>query len=153
MQCSVARSLDQVGPWWSLLIVRDALMGARRFKHFEKSLGIAKNTLASRLAQLVDSGILTKAPAADGSSYEEYELTDKGRDLMPVVMALAQWGDKWAVHQDGPPVSFVDHQTGRKVSRIWPRRADGEKIPLSDIGLKRRGANRPSGSAPHRGDK
>ena len=75
MQCSIARTLDQVGAWWSMLIIRDAMMGARRFKHFEKSLGIAKNTLASRLAHLVDSGILERGPAADGSKHEEYVLT------------------------------------------------------------------------------
>ena len=144
MRCSIARCLERVGPWWSLLIVRDAMMGARRFKHFEQSLGIAKNTLASRLAQLVDSGILTKTPATDGSSYDEYELTEQGQDLAPIIMALAQWGDKWAVHHAGPSFSLVDRATGRKISRIWPRRADGQKIPMSEIGLKRLGAGKSS---------
>ena len=137
MQCSIARSLEQVGPWWSLLIIRDAGMGARRFKHFEKSLGIAKNTLASRLAHLVEAGIMEKVPAADGTSYEEYLLTDKGRELTPVLLALAQWGDRWAVHEAGPSFAFIDDQTGEEVSRIWPRRENGEKIELAEIGLKR----------------
>ena len=143
MQCSIARSLEHVGPWWSLLIVRDAMMGARRFKHFERSLGIAKNTLTTRLTQLVASGILERIPAADGSGYDEYVLTEKGRELSPVLMALAQWGDRWAVHDDGPSFAFIDARTGREVPRIWPRRKDGKKIQLSEIGLKR--LNQPTG--------
>ncbi|MEO1029721.1 MAG: helix-turn-helix domain-containing protein, partial [Pseudomonadota bacterium] len=101
MQCSIARTLEQVGSWWSLLVIREAMMGARRFKHFEAALGIAKNTLTSRLNELVENGILEKGPAKDGSSYEEYTLTQKGRELGPVMMALAQWGDKWAQHKNG----------------------------------------------------
>ncbi|MEM1138824.1 MAG: helix-turn-helix domain-containing protein [Pseudomonadota bacterium] len=137
MQCSVARTLEQVGSWWSLLIIRDAMMGARRFKHFEGSLGIAKNTLTKRLNELVASGILRRVPSQDGSSYEEYELTEQGLDLAPVLMALAQWGDKWVAHTDGPTFSFVDRKTGRKIPRIWPRRGNGSAMPLSDIALKR----------------
>ena len=137
MQCSIARSLEQVGPWWSMLIIRDAMMGLRRFKQFETSLGIAKNTLANRLAHLTGSGILEKVPAKDGSNYEEYVLTPKGRELAPVLMALAQWGDKWAVHENGPTFAFVDTTTGRDVPQIWPRRSGGKKIRLGEIGLKR----------------
>ncbi|MEM9178290.1 MAG: helix-turn-helix domain-containing protein, partial [Pseudomonadota bacterium] len=85
MQCSIARALEHVGSWWSLLIIRDAMMGARRFKHFQKSLGIAKNTLTSRLNDLIAGDILEKVPASDGSSYEEYRLTERGRDLAPVI--------------------------------------------------------------------
>ncbi len=136
MQCSIARTLEQVGSWWSLLIIRDALMGARRFRQFERSLGIAKNTLASRLAQLIDSGILRKVPPADGSSYREYELTEKGRDIAPVLMTLAQWGDKWAAHENGPPFAFVDGATQDEISRIRPRRSDGTAIPFEEISLK-----------------
>ena len=139
MRCSIARSLEHVGPWWSLLIVRDAMMGARRFKHFERSLGIAKNTLTRRLGELVDSGILRKVPGADGSSYDEYELTEKGRELAPVVMALAQWGDKWAAHELGPSFSLIDSKTGADIPRICPRRENGAEIPPGDIHLKRRG--------------
>lgn len=134
-RCSVARSLEQVGPWWSLLIIRDAMMGVRRFREFERSLGIAKNTLAKRLAHLVDSGILKKVPSSSGSAYEEYELTKKGADLSPIVMALAQWGDKWAVHEDGPSFEMIDQEAKAEISRIWPRRADGEAIPLRKIVL------------------
>ncbi|GAB5455793.1 MAG: helix-turn-helix domain-containing protein [Henriciella sp.] len=143
MQCSIARSLELVGSWWSLLIIRDAMLGARRFKHFQKSLGIAKNTLTTRLNQLVDGGILTRVPAKDGSAYEEYQLTEMGRDLTPIILALSQWGDKWAVHPDGPSFEFFDRQTRDDLSTIWPRRADGEAMNLVDIGVKPAGTPTP----------
>ena len=76
--CPVARSLDIIGDWWSLLIVRDALRGIKRFGEFQKSLGIAKNMLTARLKLLVDEGILRLQPASDGSAWQEYVLTDKG---------------------------------------------------------------------------
>jgi DNA-binding HxlR family transcriptional regulator len=137
MQCSVARSLEQFGSWWSLLIVRDALMGARRFKDFERSLGIAKNTLTTRLIQLVDNGIMEKVPAADGSSHQDYALTEKGLDIAPVIIALAQWGDQWAVHADGPSFALLDNQTGARISRVLPRRNGGEEIALKDLRVER----------------
>ena len=137
MQCSIARSLEQVGSWWSLLIIRDVMMGARRFKHFEVSLGIAKNTLTSRLTQLVDGGILEKVAPDDGSKHEEYRLTEMGRELAPVMIALAQWGDKWVAHEDGPSTELIDRETGLKLPRIWPRRENGEFMQLAEITLKR----------------
>lgn len=136
MQCSIARTLEHVGSWWALLIIRDAMMGARRFKHFEHSLGIAKNTLTSRLNELVASGIMMRVAAEDGSAYEEYVLSEKGRELAPVMMSLAQWGDKWAAHPDGPPHEFIDRTTGAPLGRIWPRHEDGRPMQLKDVGLK-----------------
>ncbi len=88
--CPVARSLDTIGEWWSLLIVRDALGGIRRFSDFQKSLGLAKNVLSTRLKKLVACGILEQVPASDGSAYREYALTPKGRELFPVIVALRQ---------------------------------------------------------------
>jgi DNA-binding HxlR family transcriptional regulator len=90
--CPIRRSLDVVGDWWSLLIVRDAFAGVRRYSDFQRSLGSAKNILATRLKALVAQGILTTEPASDGSSYQEYALTEKGRALRPVMVALSQWG-------------------------------------------------------------
>lgn len=77
--CPIARSLDTIGDWWSLLIIRDCFLGRRRFSEFQKSLGLAKNILAARLRTLVASGILEMTPASDGSAYQEYVLTPKGR--------------------------------------------------------------------------
>src|SRR5476649_2591507 len=98
--CSVARSLDVIGDWWSLLIVRDALAGLRRFGEFQRSLGAAKNILTTRLRTLVAQGILETAPASDGSAYQEYRLTEKGRALVPVLIALSQWSSAY-VFQEG----------------------------------------------------
>lgn len=137
MQCSIARTLEHVGSWWSLLIIRDAMMGARRFKHFQKSLGIARNTLTSRLNELVAGGILEKRPAADGLNYEEYVLTERGRDLAPVIISLSQWGDKWVAHEEGPSTIITEQATGERLPRVWPRRDDGELMALSEVGMKR----------------
>ena len=112
-------------------------MGARRFKHFEKSLGIAKNTLTSRLSQLVDGGILKKVPAGDGSSFDEYRLTERGRDLAPIIIALSQWGDKWVAHERGPSTVIIDAETGEDLPRIWPRRSNGDVMDLSEISIRR----------------
>src|SRR4051794_8202146 len=90
--CPAARSLDAVGDWWSLLIVRESLAGVRRFGDFQKSLGLAKNILTQRLKRLVELGIMDTVPAADGSAYKEYVLTSKGEGLLTVIVALRQWG-------------------------------------------------------------
>ncbi|NQY12580.1 MAG: helix-turn-helix transcriptional regulator [Henriciella sp.] len=137
MQCSIARTLEHVGSWWSLLIIRDAMMGARRFKHFQKSLGIAKNTLTSRLNELVEGRIMVRVPAADGSKYEEYQLTERGRELAPVIIALSQWGDKWVAHEDGPSTIITDKDSGERLPRVWPRRESGERMALSEVGMRR----------------
>ncbi|MCR9194741.1 MAG: helix-turn-helix transcriptional regulator [Hyphomonas sp.] len=137
MQCSIARALDHVGSWWSLLIIRDAMMGARRFKHFQENLGIAKNTLTSRLTDLIEGGIMEKVPASDGYAHEEYVLTERGRELAPVIIALAQWGDKWVAHEKGPSTVITVRESGEKLPRIWPRREDGEPMALKDVGMRR----------------
>lgn len=137
MQCSIARTLEHVGSWWSLLIIRDAMMGARRFKHFEKSLGIAKSTLTSRLNQLIEGGIMKRVPASDGSAFEEYVLTQRGRELSPVMIALSQWGDRWVAHDDGPSTEIIDVNTGDKIPRIWPKRENGKPFSLGEIGMRR----------------
>jgi len=90
--CPIARSLDVVGDWWTLLIVREALAGVTRFSAFQRNLGAAKNILAARLKALVAQGVLTMAPASDDGGHQDYLLTDKGRALLPVLVALAQWG-------------------------------------------------------------
>src|SRR3954454_2407742 len=91
-ECPVARSVDAIGDWWSLLIVRDAFAGKRRFGEFQRSLGVAKNILAARLKKLVADGVMELVPASDGSAFKEYALTEKGRSLLLVIVALGQWG-------------------------------------------------------------
>lgn len=130
--CPVARSLDVIGDWWSLLIVRDAFDGLRRFGEFQKSLGVAKNILSDRLRTLVAHGILTAAPASDGSAYQEYVLTDKGRALFPVIVGLRQWGED---HYYGPAEAqstLIDRKRGQPVRRLEIRAQDGRLLEPDD---------------------
>jgi DNA-binding HxlR family transcriptional regulator len=102
--CSIARTLEIVGERWTLLIVRDAVFaGLTRFSDFQRSLGIATNVLRDRLERLVAEGILRRAPYADDAV--EYLPTDKGRALVPALVALTVWGDEWAA-PDGPPIVY-----------------------------------------------
>lgn len=93
--CPIARALDQVGEWWSLLIVRDISMGKRRFGELQENLGVARNILAIRLKRLVGCGILELRPSRDGGPYHEYDLTEKGQDLLSILVALEHWGKRW----------------------------------------------------------
>lgn len=103
--CSAARSLELVGERWSLLIVRDALFaGAARFSEFLRRLGLARNILSARLEGFVETGIMERV-VREGSAYEEYHLTEKGRDLAGVIVALTKWGDRWAA-PNGPPILY-----------------------------------------------
>jgi DNA-binding HxlR family transcriptional regulator len=105
--CPVARTLDVIGDWWTLLIVRDALRGARRFSDFERSLGVAKNILTTRLRKLQADGILETVASSDGGPYREYVLTAKGKALRPVVRALWKWGEAHLYTSSERPVRKV----------------------------------------------
>lgn len=126
--CPIARSLDAVGDAWSMLVVRDAFAGKRRFGEFVESLGIAKNILADRLRKLVARGVLEQVPAADGSPYREYALTETGRGLFLVLVALGQWGC------GGSGFKLVDVKKGEPV-RLELRTAGGRKLGLEDVRL------------------
>ena len=106
--CPVARSLDALGDWWSLLIIRDAFLGLRRFSEFQQHLGCAKNILTVRLRALVEQGILKTAPASDGSAYQEYVLTPKGRGVFPILVALRQWSEEFSREVGGFDGRLVD---------------------------------------------
>jgi DNA-binding HxlR family transcriptional regulator len=95
MPCAIAQSLDVVGEWWSLLVIREAFFGTRRFGDFEARLGIARNILTARLSKLTERGIMRRVPGRDGSKYLEYELTEMGQELGPVLIAISRWGNKW----------------------------------------------------------
>ncbi|EHT05785.1 helix-turn-helix domain-containing protein [Klebsiella pasteurii] len=123
--CPVARSLDIIGDRWSLLIVRDAFDGLRRFSDFQRSLGMARNILSDRLHKLVNSGILTTQSASDGTAYQEYVLTAKGERLFPVVVALRQWGEQHLFAPDEPHSVLIDKRTLRPVSMMSPATEDG----------------------------
>ena len=123
--CPVARSLDIIGDRWSLLIVRDAFDGLRRFSDFQRSLGMARNILSDRLHKLVNSGILTTQSASDGTAYQEYVLTAKGERLFPVVVALRQWGEQHLFAPDEPHSVLIDKRTLRPVPMMSPAAEDG----------------------------
>ena len=108
--CSVAQTLEVVGEWWTLLIVRNVMFGQRRFEAIQADLGIARNILSDRLATLVEHEVLEKVKYQDAPERFEYRLTEKGRDLFPVIAAMIAWGDKWAA-SDGPPIRLL-HDCG-----------------------------------------
>jgi DNA-binding HxlR family transcriptional regulator len=132
-KCPIARTLDVVGDWWSLLIVRDAFLGKRRFGEFQKSLGLAKNILCVRLQKLVAHGILTTGPASDGSAYEEYRLTDKGHSLYLVLVALRQWGERNLFEKGEIDLVLVDRETGQPVRPLELRSQDGRLLGPADL--------------------
>lgn len=134
--CPIARSLDSIGDWWSLLIVRDAILGKRRFGEFQKSLGVAKNILATRLKSLVADGILETTPASDGSAYQEYVLTKKGRDLFYVLVALRQWGDEYLFKGEPKHTALVDRKNGHRVRKLELRAKDGRLLEPEDTLVK-----------------
>ncbi|MGV1790063.1 winged helix-turn-helix transcriptional regulator [Rhizobium sp. A37_96] len=125
--CPSARSLDVIGDWWSLLIVRDAFDGLTRFGEFQKSLGIAKNILTERLRTLVASGILELAPASEGGTRMEYRLTAMGKDLFPVMVALRKFGERHLFAPAEEHSLLVDRATGQPV-QLEIRARDGRTI-------------------------
>jgi len=140
--CPIARSLDAIRDWWSLLIIRDALLGARRFGEFQKSLGLAKNILTVRLRTLVDQGILKMAPASDGSAYQEYVLTPKGHGIFPILVALRQWSEEFDRRPDEIATMMVDREKGRPVRKLELYSQDGRLLRAADTALKPRPAAR-----------
>lgn len=131
--CSVARALNEVGDWWSLLIVLQAMYGVRRFVDFQQELGIARNILCDRLARLVDNEVLQKVEVGEHGSRQEYRLTDKGRDLFPVVIALRQWGDKWNPAPDGAPLNLRDRANDQPIRAMAVQSLDGRELTVRDV--------------------
>lgn len=131
--CSVARALDLLGEWWTMLIIREAFFGARRFEDFQKRLGIARNILTSRLRRLTEQGVLERVPAKEGGRRKVYRLTDMGRELLPVLIALMQWGDRWITGPGREPLRVVERRTGRDIPRIALRGSDGTLLALRDL--------------------
>jgi DNA-binding HxlR family transcriptional regulator len=125
--CPVARALDAIGDWWSLLIVRDAFDGLTRFGEFQKSLGIAKNILTDRLRTLTERGILKAVSSPDGGAHQEYHLTAMGRDLFPVMVALRQWGEQYLFKPGEKHSRLVERDTGQAI-RLEIRTEDGRPI-------------------------
>ena len=127
--CSVARTVDLIGDWWTPLVLREAFWGVRRFDDFQRSLGIGRNILTQRLGRLVDEGMLERRPYQEHPPRHEYVLTEKGRDFFPVIAALMRWGDRWLAGDDGPARRAAPHRLrprhrGRGGVLALPRAAD-----------------------------
>ena len=135
--CPVARSVDLVGDRWSMLIVRDAFDGIRRFSDFQRSLGVARNILSDRLRKLVDAGILETRAASDGSAYQEYVLTAKGENLFPVVVALRQWGEQHLFAKGEAHSQLLEKRTGRPLARMVPQASDGRALRAADAEVRK----------------
>ncbi|PLQ00599.1 winged helix-turn-helix transcriptional regulator [Cupriavidus pauculus] len=133
MNCSIARSLEEVGEWWSLLIVRECMQGSTRFDEFQSGLGIARNVLTARLERLTELGILERFPLEGRANTEGYRLTTKGEDLYPVLVALMQWGDRWATATGKPPVSLVEDATGKPIETLVVRSVDGKPLSFRQV--------------------
>ena len=127
MRCPIARSLERVGEWWSILILRDAFQGLTQFDQFQKSLGIAPNMLSRRLATLVESGLLERRRYSERPPRDEYVLTERGRDFRPVLWALLTWGNKHFA-PEGPSVVLVDAETGRLAEPVLVDRVSGKEM-------------------------
>lgn len=131
--CPSARALDVIGDMWSLMIVRDAFDGVTRFSAFQKNLGIARNILADRLRRLTGEGILEMVAGLNGGAHQEYRLTTKGRDLLPVVVALRQWGENYLFAPGEPHSKLVDAVNGEDVAKLEVRALDGRPLLADDI--------------------
>lgn len=131
----MARSLEVLGDWWTLLVVREAFFGTRRFADFEVNLGISKNVLSQRLHHLVEHGVLVRVDAGQHGTRYEYEFSAKGKDLATVMTALRQWGDRWLFGQGKEPLLMRDRRTGRPVPRLRIVGEDGHPLGARDIEL------------------
>ena len=134
MNCSLAQTLSVLGEHWTLLVIRDAFMGIRRFDDFQQDLGIARNVLSERLKRLVAEGIFAKEKGDSG--YFEYRLTEKGLELQPVLLSMTHWGDKHKSNPNGKRLIFVDRKEGKPIQQMAVRARDGRKLKPRDVKAK-----------------
>ena len=145
MHCPIARSLERVGDWWNILILRDAFYGLTRFDEFQESLGIATSTLARRLEDLVASGLLARRLYCEKPPRHEYVLTDAGRDFRPVMLAMVVWGNRHFA-PEGASIELADVETGAPLDLVLTDRATGRSVervrlvpgPAADASMRRR---------------
>lgn len=133
MDCSIARTLGLIGERWSLLVLRDAFYGLKRFEDFQHDLGIARNVLADRLKKLVDHGLLERRLYEDRPPRYEYRLTLKGRDLLPVLLSLMRWGDRWESSSDEPPVELIHTSCGNATHPVSSCAHCGDELLIKNV--------------------
>ena len=133
MNCSVAQSLEVIGEWWTLLILRDSFLGIRRFDDFVERLGIARNVLANRLETLIEAGVLERRPYDEARGRYDYLLTDKGRALWPVMTALRQWGDEWILGAGNEPLLLEHRDCGHTTTAQMTCNECGKHLDLRSV--------------------
>jgi DNA-binding HxlR family transcriptional regulator len=129
----MARAMEVVGDRWSILILREAYYGVKRFDEFEYYIGIAPNILSTRLKKLIDAGVMTRVPLPEHAGRYEYVLTEKGRDFFPAYLALKKWGDDWLAEPAGPQVVFRERAAGRPIEYPALRTNGGKPLRLEDV--------------------
>ena len=134
--CAGAQALEVLGDWWTLLVVREAFFGTRRFADFEATLGISKNVLSKRLGHLVRRGVLARVDAGEHGVRYEYVLTPMGKDLATVLTALRQWADRWVMGEGREPLIAYDRRTGRPIPRLRISGEDGQPLPARELELR-----------------
>ncbi len=133
---SVGHVLDIIGEGWSILIIREAFLGTRRFEEFQGRLGIARNILTARLKKLCANKILDRVPVKEGAKRHEYRLTTKGRDMMPLLIALTQWGDRWVYGENNEPLIFLDREHGEPIAPVEVHSARGKALRPRDVTVR-----------------
>jgi DNA-binding HxlR family transcriptional regulator len=133
LPCSVARTLGVVGDRWTLLILRDCFLGAHRFDEFEASLGLSPHLLSTRLGKLVEHEILERRPYRERPTRHEYRLTEKGRDLYPVIASLLRWGDRWMGGGGTPPLELVHRRCGHHTTPTLTCSECGDTLDARDM--------------------
>ncbi|MEO1078558.1 MAG: helix-turn-helix domain-containing protein [Pseudomonadota bacterium] len=133
LNCSWAQAAEAMGDKWSMMIIRDAFYGVKTFSAFADSIGISKNILSQRLEHLQQHDILAKRPIGTGSSRSEYVLTEKGKALFPVIMALGQWADHWIFGDGKAPIVVVDLEERKPIKTLKVESEDGRELTIRDI--------------------
>jgi DNA-binding HxlR family transcriptional regulator len=131
--CSVARALEVLGDRWTLLVIRDAFLGVRRFDDFQRNLGIARNVLSDRLQRLTDEGLLERHRYQERPERFEYRLSEKGLDLWPAIVTLMKWGDRYYAPPDGPPRIVRHRDCGGEVTQNLTCNACGAALTARDV--------------------
>jgi DNA-binding HxlR family transcriptional regulator len=132
-RCSIARTLSVIGDRWTMLVLRETFLRTRRFEDFQGHIGATRHVLADRLQKLVEHGILERVQYQDRPPRFEYKLTEKGRDLYPVITSLLGWGDRWMADEDGPPIELVHRSCGHRMVPVPSCPHCGEHVTARDV--------------------
>lgn len=131
--CSIARTLSVIGDRWTMLVLREAFLRTRRFEDFQAHLGATRHVLADRLQKLVEHGIFERVQYQERPPRYEYKLTEKGRDLYPVIVSLVGWGDRWMAGEAGPPIELVHKSCGQQMAPVHVCPHCGERVTALDV--------------------